>query len=251
MRDLGGFSVARLLPSAAVRHVGPIVFFDLMGPAMLGTGPGNRRPAASAYRARDGDLSLRGRDRASGQPRVRAADRARRDQLDDGGPGHCALGAHRRVSARGGLKPAWLAALGRAAASARGDRAGLSAPSCRHAAGGRCRRGAFADSRGKRLRRRFSCPDALAADLCRGAAARGHGSRLARRTRRARRLRSERQCPLRRPACRGSADDRVRAGIDRRSCTRNPTLASCCLAARRSTANVIFGGTSCRAVRSG
>ena len=40
MRDLGGFSVARLLPSAAVRHVGPIVFFDLMGPATLAPGQG-------------------------------------------------------------------------------------------------------------------------------------------------------------------------------------------------------------------
>ncbi len=40
MRDLGGFSVARLLPSAAIRHVGPIVFFDLMGPATLAPGQG-------------------------------------------------------------------------------------------------------------------------------------------------------------------------------------------------------------------
>ena len=66
MRDLGGFSVARLLPSAAVRHVGPIVFFDLMGPATLAPGQGiDVRPhphiglATVTY--------LRRRDRASGQ----------------------------------------------------------------------------------------------------------------------------------------------------------------------------------------
>ena len=39
-RDLGGFTVARLLPSAAQRHVGPIVFFDLMGPATFAPGEG-------------------------------------------------------------------------------------------------------------------------------------------------------------------------------------------------------------------
>ncbi len=39
-RDLGGFTVARLLPAAACRHVGPIVFFDHMGPATLAPGHG-------------------------------------------------------------------------------------------------------------------------------------------------------------------------------------------------------------------
>jgi redox-sensitive bicupin YhaK (pirin superfamily) len=39
-RDLGGFSVARLLPSKAMRSVGPFVFFDHMGPATLPPGTG-------------------------------------------------------------------------------------------------------------------------------------------------------------------------------------------------------------------
>ena len=39
-RDLGGFSVARLLPSKAMRSVGPFVFFDHMGPATLPAGTG-------------------------------------------------------------------------------------------------------------------------------------------------------------------------------------------------------------------
>ena len=39
-RDLGGFSVRRLLPSAARRTVGPFVFFDHMGPADFPPGHG-------------------------------------------------------------------------------------------------------------------------------------------------------------------------------------------------------------------
>ena len=39
-RDLGGFFVARLLPSKAMRSVGPFVFFDHMGPASLPPGRG-------------------------------------------------------------------------------------------------------------------------------------------------------------------------------------------------------------------
>src|SRR5258706_10561223 len=39
-RDIGGFSVARLLPAAARRRVGPFVFFDHMGPAQLAPGQG-------------------------------------------------------------------------------------------------------------------------------------------------------------------------------------------------------------------
>ena len=39
-RDLGGFSVERLLPSAALRRVGPVVFLDRMGPAELPAGHG-------------------------------------------------------------------------------------------------------------------------------------------------------------------------------------------------------------------
>lgn len=44
-RDLGGFSVRRVLPSAGRRMVGPWVFFDHMGPAVFPAGQGiNVRP---------------------------------------------------------------------------------------------------------------------------------------------------------------------------------------------------------------
>jgi len=39
-RDLGGFSVRRVLPSIARRRVGPFAFFDHMGPAVLSPGRG-------------------------------------------------------------------------------------------------------------------------------------------------------------------------------------------------------------------
>ncbi len=39
-RDLGGFSVRRLLPSSGLKHLGPFVFFDHMGPAEFTAGQG-------------------------------------------------------------------------------------------------------------------------------------------------------------------------------------------------------------------
>lgn len=39
-RDLGGFSVRRVLPSMSRRLVGPFIFFDQMGPAHLASGQG-------------------------------------------------------------------------------------------------------------------------------------------------------------------------------------------------------------------
>ncbi len=39
-RDLGGFTVARILPSSARRRVGPVVFFDHLGPARFAPGEG-------------------------------------------------------------------------------------------------------------------------------------------------------------------------------------------------------------------
>jgi redox-sensitive bicupin YhaK (pirin superfamily) len=40
VHDLGGFTVRRVLPHAAARHVGPFVFFDHMGPARFAPGNG-------------------------------------------------------------------------------------------------------------------------------------------------------------------------------------------------------------------
>ncbi|MEO7051967.1 MAG: pirin family protein [Rhodanobacter sp.] len=41
LHDLGdGFTVRRLLPTLQARHVGPMVFFDHIGPAVFGTGRG-------------------------------------------------------------------------------------------------------------------------------------------------------------------------------------------------------------------
>ena len=39
-KDLGGFSVRRLLPAAVLKSVGPFVFFDHLGPAWFGPGQG-------------------------------------------------------------------------------------------------------------------------------------------------------------------------------------------------------------------
>jgi redox-sensitive bicupin YhaK (pirin superfamily) len=39
-RDVGGMAVRRLLPAARLRHVGPFVFFDHMGPVDLAPGEG-------------------------------------------------------------------------------------------------------------------------------------------------------------------------------------------------------------------
>jgi redox-sensitive bicupin YhaK (pirin superfamily) len=39
-RDLGGFSVGRVLPSARRKLVGPFIFFDHMGPAAFEPGQG-------------------------------------------------------------------------------------------------------------------------------------------------------------------------------------------------------------------
>src|SRR5690242_16010133 len=39
-RDLGGFEVRRVLPSARRRMVGPFIFFDQMGPATFAAGQG-------------------------------------------------------------------------------------------------------------------------------------------------------------------------------------------------------------------
>ena len=40
VRDLGGFSVRRILPFPKRRNVGPFVFFDHLGPAVMPPGKG-------------------------------------------------------------------------------------------------------------------------------------------------------------------------------------------------------------------
>ena len=115
MRDIGGgFTVRRLLPALPTRSVGPFVFFDHFGPVTARPDDELRRAPASAHRALDGHLSVRGRDDAPGQPRLGAADRARRDQLDDGGTRHRPFRACARRFARDGVRRPWIAALGRA-----------------------------------------------------------------------------------------------------------------------------------------
>jgi len=44
VRDLGGFSVRRILPAQAAQTVGPFIFFDHMGPASLQAGGMDVRP---------------------------------------------------------------------------------------------------------------------------------------------------------------------------------------------------------------
>ena len=39
-KDLGGFSVRRLLPTTELRSVGPFIFFDHLGPAVFAPGKG-------------------------------------------------------------------------------------------------------------------------------------------------------------------------------------------------------------------
>ena len=96
-----------------------------------------RCPPASAHRARDGDVSVRGRDAASRQPRFGPAHRAGRDQLDDRGLRHRAFRAHAAGLEGRRLHGAWTAALGRVTARVRGDRAVVSAH------GGRCTSGVY------------------------------------------------------------------------------------------------------------
>ena len=54
-RDLGGFSVKRVLPAKERQMVGPFVFFDQMGPAVFGAGRG-----LDAYRTQPIPLAGRG-----------------------------------------------------------------------------------------------------------------------------------------------------------------------------------------------
>lgn len=48
-KDLGGFTVNRILPSVKKHMVGPIIFFDHLGPAEFAEGKGIDVRPASAY----------------------------------------------------------------------------------------------------------------------------------------------------------------------------------------------------------
>lgn len=77
-RDLGGFSVRRLLPVAARRMVGPFIFYDHMGPAVMAVGQGiDVRPhphisLATVTYLFDGEIVHR--DSLGNQQAIRAGD---------------------------------------------------------------------------------------------------------------------------------------------------------------------------------
>lgn len=83
---------------------------------------GDRCAAASAYRPRDRNLPVRRRDRAPRQPRIAPGHSPRRRQLDDRRTRRRALGTNRRRAATCRLARTRAAAVGRAAAGARGNR---------------------------------------------------------------------------------------------------------------------------------
>ncbi len=142
-------------------------FLRSHGADRLQAGHRPRCPAASAYRPRHGDLSLRGRDHASRQSRQRPADPPRCDQLDDRRPRHRPFRAYAAGAAARGLARARAAALGRAAASAGRSAARFHALS-RFGAARSFARGTE-DPRDDRrsLRRALAGEDAVGTILCR------------------------------------------------------------------------------------
>ncbi len=82
--DVGGFEVRRALPSSRRRLVGPFIFFDRMGPAVLQARPCLRRAPASPYRAGHRHLSVRRQGAPSRFARHRNGHRAGRREPDDG-----------------------------------------------------------------------------------------------------------------------------------------------------------------------
>ena len=92
--DLGdGFTVRRSLPSSQRRMVGPFVFFDEMGPAVLRAGSGlDVRPHPHIGLATVTYLSPV--KSCTATVSVRAGDPSGRAQLDDGGSRHRAFGTH-------------------------------------------------------------------------------------------------------------------------------------------------------------
>lgn len=118
VRDLGGFSLRRVLPAADHRTVGPFVFFDHFGPETFGPGQNlDVRPILDWRR-----LPISWKE-ASTIATVWAFTRhyPRGHQLDDRRQGHRAFGAHSRRAAQPGKKDARHSVVG---CLARGKRRG-------------------------------------------------------------------------------------------------------------------------------
>ena len=98
IRSLGEFDVRRVLPVAKRRNGRPVRVFRSHGARDLPGRQGHRRAAASAHRARDDHVSLRRRDHAPRQPRLRATDPAGRSEPDDRRARDRALGARRATT---------------------------------------------------------------------------------------------------------------------------------------------------------
>ena len=138
-------SVRRVLPAVERAWSGRSSSSITWGRPTSTPGHGHRRAAASAHRPRDGDVPVRGRDHASRQPRLGAADPPGRRELDDRRARHRALRAH---AARACARPARALARhpdrGWRCRRARGGRAALRAlrtaetPPERRAAGASC-----------------------------------------------------------------------------------------------------------------
>ena len=244
-RDIGGFSVERLLPAAARRRVGPFVFFDHMGPAALAAGQGlDVRPhphinLATVTYLFEGEIVHRD-SLGSLQPIQPGA-------INWMTAGRGIVHSERTSPElrRTGSRRARPAALGRAAESARGSRARICAPSGRYASrAGRGRR-APPRSRRERLRRRVAGAHALAAvlrrsdDACRQRAAGSDAS-----TRSARRMSSKARSHAAAERVDAVAHGRFRCRLGRRVLRAEPQRAWCYSAARRSTAIATCGGTS-------
>ena len=84
-RNLGGFEVGRVLPSAKRRMVGPFIFLDHMGPVDLPKGlpRERRRTAASAHRPPTVTYLFAGEVMHRDSTGVEQAIRPNRDELDD------------------------------------------------------------------------------------------------------------------------------------------------------------------------
>ena len=121
--------VRRLLPSAPRQAVGPFVFFDHFGPIDVAPGDNHDVRPHPHIGLATRDLPVRRRDDAPRLDRRRAADRARRGQLDDGRARHRPLRAH----AEGPASARATAATACSSGSALPEADEESAPSFQHA----------------------------------------------------------------------------------------------------------------------